>query len=186
MNALRACSILLSLLFIAGAIRADDKADIKEIDDLKSDPFKQYEREDKMRALAKSGSAEAANKLIELLADDYVHIRDAASDILIEMKGDGVNECLVKALANKSTDVRWRAADVLGYRLATGAVKDLAEKLKSEKEIGVREACARALGAIGNEDAKKALLGALAQGGATAGACARAGPARSEGSRRET
>lgn len=174
MNALRACSILLSLLFIAGAIRADDKADIKEIDDLKSDPFKQYEREDKMRALAKSGSAEAANKLIELLADDYVHIRDAASDILIEMKGDGVNECLVKALAHKSTDVRWRAADVLGYRLATGAVKDLADRLKSEKEIGVREACARALGAIGNDEAKKALSNGLAQGGAASGACARA------------
>ena len=97
---------LVLLLLTAGTIRADDKADIKEIDDLKSDPFKQYEREDKMRALAKSGSAEAAQKLIELLADDYIHIRDATSNLLIEMKGDSVNDCLMKTLGHKFTDVR--------------------------------------------------------------------------------
>lgn len=165
---------LVLLLLTAGTIRADDKADIKEIDDLKSDPFKQYEREDKMRALAKSGSAEAAQKLIELLADDYIHIRDAASDLLIEMKGDSVNDCLMKALGHKFTDVRWRAADVLGYRGVSAATKELADRLKTEKESVAREAYARALGAIGNDDATKSLMGALAQGGATAGASARA------------
>ncbi len=166
-------AVLVLLLLTAGSIRADDKADIREIDDLKSDPFKQYEREDKMRALARSGSAEAANKLIELLADEYVHIRDAASDILIEMKGDAVVPCLIKALAHKHVEVRWRAADVLGYRQAATAVKELADKLKGDKEVAVREACARALGYIGNEEAKKALIAALAQGGAPAGAAAR-------------
>ena len=163
------------LALIVGVMHADEKADSKAIDDYKSDPFKQYEREDKMRALAKSGSAEAAAKLIELLADDYLHIRDAASDILIEMKGDSVNATLVaKGLGAKNADIRWRAADVLGLRLASEAVKDLADKLKSDKEASVREACARALGAIGNEDAKKALLEGLKAGGSSSGTCARA------------
>ncbi len=165
---------LVLLLLTAGSIRADDKADIKEIDDLKSDPFKQYEREDKMRALAKSGSAEAANKLIELLGDDYVHIRDAASDILIEMKCDVVNDCVIKALVHKSADVRWRAADILGYRGVASALKELVDKLRTDKDVLVREACARALGAIGNDEARKALVAGLAQGGATGGVCARA------------
>lgn len=164
---------LLVLLCIAGAVCADDKADIKEIDDLKLDPFKQYEREGKMRDLAKSGSVDAANKLIELLADDYIHIRDAASDLLIEIKGDAANESLVKALAHKSAEVRWRAADVLGYRQAQAAVKELSDKLKSDKDAIVREACARALGYIGNDEAKKALIAALAQGGVAGGAAAR-------------
>lgn len=165
---------LMVLVCITGALRADDKSDIKEIDELKLDPFKQYEREGKMRDLAKSGSVEAVSKLIELLADDYLHIRDAASDILTEMKGDSVNDGLMKALAHKSPEVRWRAAEVLGLRLVAPAVKDLADKLKSDKDAAVRESCARALGAIGNDECKKALSGAVAQGGAAGGACARA------------
>lgn len=168
--AIAACALMAG----AGAIHADDKADIKAIDDFKSEPFKQYEREDKMRSLAKSGSAEAANKLIELLADDYVHIRDAASDILIEMKGDPVHPSLARALSHKNAEIRWRAAEVLGFRLAADAVKELAEKLRTDKDLLVREACARSLGAIGNEEARKALQEGLKQGGASSGACARA------------
>lgn len=161
-------------ILLTGAIHADDKADIKAIDDFKTEPFKQYEREDKMRSLAKSGSADAAGKLIDLLADDYVHIRDAAADILIEMKGDAVQSSLTRALSHKNAEIRWRAAEVLGFRLAADSVKELAEKLRADKDLAVREACARALGAIGNDEARKALLEGLKQGGSSGGACARA------------
>lgn len=175
---------MIALLFIAGSISADDKADIKEIDDLKSDPFKQYEREDKMRALAKSGSVEAAQKLIELLGDEYVHIRDAASDILIEMKGADVNSRLIiDGLGSTNWEIQQRSARVLGYRGAIEAVGALAKALlnassRSNKDIKVSElaeAFAFALGAIGTVEAKQALERSVgAQNDAASGACARA------------
>lgn len=164
---------LVALLLIAGTIHADDKADIKEIDDLKSDPFKQYEREDKMRDLAKSGSREAIKKLIELLADDYVHIRDAASDLLIEMKGKDTDDALINWGLDSNGEIRWRSAEILGYRAVVDAIGPLARLMLTDKEERVREACARALGAISGDASRDALIRGLKLGGVEAGACAK-------------
>lgn len=172
-----AALIALLLTSVVCTAQGDEvKRDLKDVDDRASKPFEQYEREDAMRRLGKSGDAAAISKLIALLNDDFVNIRTSAERILGTAAGDVDKVLEAEGLTHKQAEVRRRAARVLGTRKATGATDALLRRLKGDKDDAVRAACAAALGAISDADNKEVIAGlknALKGNDAAAGVAAR-------------
>lgn len=175
---MRTILLCVALLAVCGALvraQSDDvKRDLKDVEDRATKPFEQYEREDAMRRLGKSGEAAAISKLISLLRDDFVNIRTAAARILVTAQGEVDAALLKEGLAHKDAEVRRRSADVLGKRKAASAVEALGKTLRADKDEAVRVACARALGRIGGTDAEAALEKVLKSGDAASGEAAAA------------
>lgn len=176
MRSVAACALLLLLSVVALAQSDAIKKDIKDVDDRASKPFEQYEREDAMRRLGKSGEAAAISKLIELLNDNFINIRTSAQRILVTATGEVDAALVAEGLSHKQTEIRRRAAVILGLRRADSALEALIKSLKADKDAGVRSACANAVGAIAKPDDKEAtsaLEKALKAGDESAGAAAR-------------
>lgn len=168
-------SLLVALLCGVSPVRAGADEDLAEIDQYAKEPFKQIERERAMRRLASEGGEKAAAKLVELLGDEFIHIRESATELLVNMHGDEATSAAQKdGLASKSAEVRARSAEVLGLRFASAAVEDLAKLLKKDKDETVRFRAAQALGILGGETARAALRDGLKLDGEACGECARA------------
>lgn len=176
------CGLALTCaVMVVRAQPEDVKNDLQEVDARRDKPFEQREREEAMRRLARSGDAAAVEKLIELLGDDFVHIRATAQRELANVKGDADNSLVDVGLKHKQAEVRRRSALVLGKRKSVAAVEALVDVLKEDREETVRAASARALGVIAaaqpadwksREDVVEALEKALKKGDASSGVAA--------------
>ena len=184
MRLMAALSAALVLLALAGAgprhaqeitPSADVRGDLARIDTYKSDAEKQDERIPLMRQLAAVGGSDVAAKFISLLNDEFLHVREEAGDLLVTLKGAGVNEALLKqGLGAKENDVCRRSALILGARKCEEAVVPLAAILKGQRDAEVRVAAALALELIANEKALRALNDGMSARGPAGGACAAA------------
>lgn len=74
----------------------DVRGDLARIDSYKSDAEKQDERIPLMRQLAVVGGSDVAVKFVSLLNDEFLHVREEAKDSLAGLKGESVNEILIK------------------------------------------------------------------------------------------
>ena len=148
MRMLCCVAALLCAYNLARAQSDDVKKDIADVDARSAKPFEQREREDAMRRLAAAGDAVAFRKLIDLLNDDFVHIRASAQRELVKAKGDADTPLVKEGITHKQPEVRRRSALALGQRRSTMATEALLSTLKSDRESAVREAAARALGGV--------------------------------------
>jgi HEAT repeat protein len=154
---------------------ADVRGDLARIDTYKTDAEKQDERIPLMRNLAAVGGSDVAVKFVSLLNDEFLHVREEAEDLLLALKGSGVNEALVKqGLGAKENDICRRAALILGARKCEEAIVPLTAILRGQRDSEVRVACALALEKIGSEKALRVLSDGLSVRGPTGGACAAA------------
>lgn len=154
---------------------SDVRGDLARIDTYKSAADKQDERIPLMRQLAAVGGAEVAAKFVALLNDEFLHVREEAQDLLVPLKGEGVNEALIKqGLGAKENDICRRGALVLGARKCEEAVVPLAAIVKGQRDNEVRVAAAKALELIGSEKALRALTDGMSARGPAGGACAAA------------
>ncbi len=154
---------------------ADVRGDLARIDTYKSDAEKQDERIPLMRQLAAVGGSDVAAKFVSLLNDEFLHVREEAGDLLVGLKGAGVNEALLKqGLGAKENDTCRRSALILGARKCEEAVVPLASILKGQREAEVRVAAALALELIASEKALRALNDGMSARGPAGGACAAA------------
>lgn len=153
----------------------DVRGDLARIDSYKSDAEKQDERIPLMRQLAAVGGNDVAAKFVALLNDEFLHVREESEVLLAGLKGDGVDEILVKqGLGSKEDDTCRRCALVLGARKCEDAVAPLFGILRGQRNADVRVACALALEKIASEKALRALNDGMNARGAAGGACAAA------------
>ncbi|KAA0216423.1 HEAT repeat domain-containing protein [bacterium] len=154
---------------------ADVKGDLAKLESYRTLAEKQDERIPLMRQLAASGGNDVCAQFITLLSDEFEHIREEAVELLVELKGQGVDELLLKqGLGSKDAETCRRCIEVLGRRRCESAVSALLSILKGQRENAVRVAAARALERIGSEKARRALLDGLSARGAAGGASAAA------------
>lgn len=154
---------------------ADVKGDLAKLESYRTLAEKQDERIPLMRQLAASGGNDVCAQFITLLSDEFEHIREEAEELLVELKGQGVDELLLKqGLGSKDAETCRRCIEVLGRRRCESAVSALLSILKGQRENAVRVAAARALERIGSEKARRALLDGLSARGAAGGASAAA------------
>lgn len=152
---------------------SDVRGDLARIDSYKTDGERQDERIPIMRQLAAVGGSEVAAKFVTLLNDEFLHVREEAEDLLLQLKGNGVNEALIKlGLGAKENEICRRAALVLGARKCEDAVVPLSGVLRGQRDADVRAACARALELIGSDKAIRALMDGMNVRGQAGGACA--------------
>ncbi|MCX5772310.1 MAG: HEAT repeat domain-containing protein [Candidatus Hydrogenedentes bacterium] len=124
-------------------------------------------REVAAEALGNLGDARAVKPLIACLNDkedkdpySYPDVRGSAA-IALEKLGDAAVEPLIACLKDEDSDVRRRAAEVLGnLGDARGVVPNLCRQFGDERE-GLRFMVARALGLLGDARAVEALLAQL-------------------------
>ncbi len=184
MRVLSAMSAALVLLALAGTgprhaqeitPSADVRGDLARIDTYKTDAEKQDERIPLMRQLAAVGGSDVAAKFVSLLNDEFLHVREEAGDLLVTLKGSGVNEALLKqGLGAKENDTCRRSALILGARKCEEAVVPLASILKGQRDAELRVAAALALEMIASEKALRALNDGMSARGPAGGACAAA------------
>lgn len=160
--------VLLGASLLAPA-RVADAADpavadaARRLDRDARDPFEQRERADAIRDLGRIGGPEAAEALVGVFADPFVHLRDHAVSAFIDMvRGDRANES-VRWLANvglnhRDPQVRRAAATALGFSKAPEAVRGLAARIPREREAVVLVAGGRSLLRLGAVEAARPLL----------------------------
>jgi HEAT repeat protein len=91
------------------------------------------------------------------LADSRSQVQWAARSALGAIPGRQAAEALVRLLSDPSEDVVVHVASILGRRRESTAVRPLANLLTSSDTL-IRYSAARALGQIGNAEARRALL----------------------------
>ena len=107
-------------------------------------------------------------KVREKIIDDLWHLyktsdsflSERAMNVLVLIQPDSIIDLLIGDLRDKSSDVRWSAAEALGNIKSENAVPPLIKALKDE-DSDVRGSAAYALGNIGSEKAVDSLVEAL-------------------------
>lgn len=154
-------TIVLALMLCAGvgvlAQEAAGERQTKAIAVLKSDVDIQ-QKIDACRELAVVGSVEAVPALAALLGDEK--LSGVARFALVQVGGDAADDALRAALGNLKGNPLVGVIDSLGLRRDSKAVGALTGLLK-DADAAVAQAAARALGAVGTEDAAKGLSAVL-------------------------
>lgn len=100
-------------------------------------------------------------ELLRLITDPSVQDREGAADELGKFGEDCVVEPLLEALGDERYDVRWSAVVALGLIADPAHSGDLADVLLQDTDADVRVAAAEALGWMGGDTARDALIQAL-------------------------
>jgi HEAT repeat protein len=111
-----------------------------------------------VRALARLNSPGAGAVLGDALSDADHGVRLSALEVLITVGGFRDYELLVPLLGDAEADVRARAARLCGEHRVGGAETALVTMLRGDEDPAARRAAAWALGRIGHEKGRAALL----------------------------
>jgi len=114
-----------------------------------------------IHAWAASGAAGDPGRIVAFASDPDRDVRVAALQALASVSAAGAEQALVQALRDGDASVRAAAVGGLATLGSSAQVAEIADVGQADKDAGVRQRCARALGELGGDEAVAALLAAL-------------------------
>ncbi len=111
-----------------------------------------------VRGLARLNSDGGAAVIADVLADKSAIVKLAALESLLTVRYFADHDALIKLLGDGDTTVRQRAARLSGEMQIRGAEPVLVALLRGDESAQVRQAAAWALGRVGGESGRQALI----------------------------
>ncbi|MHC4366349.1 MAG: HEAT repeat domain-containing protein, partial [Planctomycetota bacterium] len=120
-------------------------------------------RDAALQAVGKLGDASSVEFLADVASgDSSSEDKAAALESLTILRGDGVDEAIIRSMQKSQAAVRLRLIEVLSDRLATGAIDALIAETSSS-DSGVRRAAYKALARLADEKDLPSLVGLLVE-----------------------
>jgi HEAT repeat protein len=110
-----------------------------------------------VRALGRLNAREGASALASAMQDDAPEVRRAALDQVLRVSFFAERDALVTRLGDEDSDVRLRAAQLIGELRVQGSHAALSTTLLEDGDSAVRQAAAWALGRVGGEGVRSTL-----------------------------
>ncbi len=121
-------------------------------------------REAASEILESTDPALAVNRLIPLLENERIEVRNTCAAVLVKY-GSAAVEGLIPALEDENEDIRKFSADILGLTRSENAVAPLCRRVLNDEVTNVAVSAVEALGKIGSPQAIQTLETIIRRGG---------------------